>query len=84
MSRLRNLSKLYVNNLSWTISSRELKRYFAGYGHVANATVVFNKETGMSRCFGFVTFSSPGGIDAIMNSKYHVLGGQHIVVQPSA
>ncbi len=83
MSQLRSVTKIYVSNLPWTISSRELKQYFAGYGHVANASVIFNKETGMSKGFGFVSFSTPAGIDAVMNIKHHVIEGQHIVVQPS-
>ena len=37
----------------------ELKLAFTAYGNVTSATIMKNRETGLSKCFGFVTFDNP-------------------------
>lgn len=51
-------NKLFVWNLSWNITWKELKDIFADYGEVAFSRVVTDKETGKSRGFGFVEFTN--------------------------
>lgn len=45
---------LYVRNLAWAITDAELRQAFAIYGEVASARVVYDRETGRSKGFGFV------------------------------
>jgi RNA recognition motif-containing protein len=45
---------LYVGNLSWGVTSDDLKTSFGAFGEVSSAQVVMDKMTGKSRGFGFV------------------------------
>src|SRR5688500_20395788 len=51
-------NKLYVGNLSFRVTSEDLAEYFAAAGAVESANVVFDRETGRSRGFGFVEMAS--------------------------
>lgn len=56
--------------------------FCVGYGNVAQAKVVFDKDTGMSKKFGFVTFVSADAVDAVLKTPIHVVEGHTIVIQP--
>ena len=45
-------NRLYVGNLSYSVTEEQLKEHFAGHGEVTNITVITGKG------FGFVEFSS--------------------------
>ena len=51
-------NKLYVGNLSFRVTSEDLQEHFAAAGSVESANVVFDRETGRSRGFGFVEMAS--------------------------
>jgi RNA recognition motif-containing protein len=51
-------NKLYVGNLSFRVTNEDLHDYFAAAGGVESANVVFDRETGRSRGFGFVEMAS--------------------------
>ncbi|MBV6495624.1 MAG: RNA-binding protein [Acidobacteria bacterium ACB1] len=51
-------TKLYVGNLSFRVTSEDLQEHFATAGAVESANVVFDRETGRSRGFGFVEMGS--------------------------
>ncbi len=55
---------LYVGNLSFQVTSDQLRSLFESYGEVSSASVVMDRETGRSRGFGFVEMNS-GGSEAI-------------------
>ena len=46
--------KLYVGNLSYTVSNRDLEAMFAVHGAVQSANVITDRDTGRSKGFGFV------------------------------
>ncbi|GJN34659.1 hypothetical protein PR202_gb23341 [Eleusine coracana subsp. coracana] len=50
--------KIYVGNLPWEVDNSRLRQSFNGHGQVADATVVYDRKTGRSRGFGFVTMAS--------------------------
>lgn len=74
--------RLFVTNIPWTVSHLELRKYFSKFGPVNLATVVFDKNTGLSKNFGFVTFGNKEGFDNA-NSQPHKLEGNILRVQPS-
>ena len=49
---------IYVGNLPYSTTDDELRAAFAPYGAVASARVVFDRETGRSRGFGFVEMAN--------------------------
>lgn len=55
--------RAYVGNLPWQADDSRLVQLFSEHGEVVNATVVFDRETGRSRGFGFVTMASKEELD---------------------
>ena len=51
-------TKLYVGNLSFSVTEDDLHNYFAQAGTVESAKVIEDRDTGRSRGFGFVEMSS--------------------------
>jgi RNA recognition motif-containing protein len=45
---------LYVSNLSSNVRDEDLRSYFTEYGEVSSAKVIMDRDTQMSRGFGFV------------------------------
>lgn len=50
--------KLYVGNLSYSVTSEELQELFAPFGTVQSAQVIEDRDAGRSKGFGFVEMSS--------------------------
>lgn len=74
-------NKLYVGNLSFRVTSEDLQEYFAGAGAVESANVVFDRETGRSRGFGFVEMATAEDANsAIAQFNGQEYEGRNIVV----
>lgn len=52
-------SKLYVGNLPFATTAQELQELFAATGAVSSVELIFDKFTGRSRGFAFVTMATP-------------------------
>ena len=48
--------KLYVGNLSYSVTSDQLKTHFTQAGTVVDAVVISDSRTGRSKGFGFVEY----------------------------
>src|SRR6478735_4730317 len=57
-------NKLYVGNLSFRVTSEDLQEYFGAAGAVESANVVYDRETGRSRGFGFVEMANDDAASA--------------------
>lgn len=57
---VRNMSssKLFVGGLSWGTDDQSLREAFSEFGEVTEARVILDRDSGRSRGFGFVSFSS--------------------------
>lgn len=67
-------NKLYVGNLSYSVTSQDLERLFAAYGTVQSAQVISDKFSGQSKGFGFVEMGSDQEAQAAiqaMNGQQH-------------
>jgi RNA recognition motif-containing protein len=74
-------NKLYVGNLSFRVTSEDLHEYFAAAGAVESANVVFDRETGRSRGFGFVEMASEDDANnAIAQFNGQEYDGRNMVV----
>ncbi|XP_030474230.1 glycine-rich RNA-binding protein 2, mitochondrial-like [Syzygium oleosum] len=56
--RCMSSSKIFIGGLSYGTDQQGLTEAFAKYGEVIEARVIMDRETGRSRGFGFVTFTS--------------------------
>jgi len=50
--------KLYVGNLSYSVTSETLSQVFSAYGKVASADVIMDRMSGRSKGFGFVEMTT--------------------------
>ena len=72
---------LYVGNLSYTTTVEELKDLFSEYESVEDVKVITDRDSGRSRGFGFVDFSSDEEAEkAIKALNGHSLGDREITV----
>lgn len=55
--------KLFVGNLSWTVTPEMLTDAFQRCGNVVGARVLYDGETGRSRGYGFVCYSTKEEMD---------------------
>jgi len=60
-------NKLYVGNLSFSVTENELADAFGEYGNVLKATIVTDRDTGRSRGFGFVEMSNSDEANAAID-----------------
>ncbi|KAI3721714.1 hypothetical protein L2E82_32732 [Cichorium intybus] len=51
-------NKLFVAGLSWSVDEKSLKEAFSSFGEVSEVRIMYDRESGRSRGFGFVNFSS--------------------------
>jgi cold-inducible RNA-binding protein len=74
-------TKLYVGNLSFRVTSEDLQEYFSSAGIVESANVVFDRETGRSRGFGFVEMATEDDANnAIAQFNGQEYDGRNMVV----
>ena len=50
--------KLYVGNLSYSVTDAELTQMFSAFGSVESAQIIMDRDTGRSKGFGFVEMKS--------------------------
>jgi len=77
------VGKIFVYNLPWTVNGAKLKNYFNKFGQVNVSRVVFDRDTGLSKGYGFVTFNNSMSPEAALNVKRHLLEGNIIFVKDS-
>ncbi|MEH0156103.1 RNA-binding protein [Limibacter armeniacum] len=73
---------IFVAKLHYDTTSEDLQEVFGAYGEVDSAKVIFDRETGMSRGFGFVEMPNDAeGFKAIEGLNETELNGRTIVVK---
>jgi cold-inducible RNA-binding protein len=66
--------KLYVGNLTYSVTHSNLGEWFGQFGTVLSAQVIQDRETGRSKGFGFVEMSSDAEAQAAiqgLNDQEH-------------
>lgn len=61
-------TKLYVGNLSYSVTNEQLGQLFSQVGAVQEAVVIIDKTTGRSKGFGFVTLGNEEEAEAAIRS----------------
>ncbi|KAJ2883558.1 hypothetical protein FB639_002148, partial [Coemansia asiatica] len=69
---------LFVGGLSWETDEEKLRSYFSKYGNILDCTIMRDPATGRPRGFGFVTFDSVDGVNAVLLEPTHTLDSKQI------
>lgn len=73
--------KLYVGNLSYSVTSQGLEEIFSRFGEVRSAQVIQDRDTGRSKGFGFVEMADEGSAqDAINGLNEQEVDGRPLTV----
>ncbi|XP_027364031.1 29 kDa ribonucleoprotein, chloroplastic isoform X2 [Abrus precatorius] len=68
--------KLFVGNLSWSVTSESLTQAFQEYGTVVGARVLYDGESGKSRGYGFVCYSTKAEMESALAALNDDLEGR--------
>ncbi|XP_020570712.1 33 kDa ribonucleoprotein, chloroplastic [Phalaenopsis equestris] len=60
--------KIYAGNLGWKVTSESLRDAFSVYSGLLGARVIYERDSGRSRGFGFVTFASAAECQAALEA----------------
>jgi len=74
---------IFIAKLSSRTTGEDLQKVFSQYGEVTSAKVIFDRDTGNSKRYGFVEMDDAGGAEAIENLNDSELDGSRIVVKRS-
>jgi len=74
-------NKLFIGGISWDTTEESLKEFFAQVGEVVEAKIIYDRVTGRSKGFGFVTMATAEGAEkAIAELDGKELDGRAIKV----
>lgn len=73
-------NKIYVGNLSYSTTGNDLQDAFGGFGSIDDVKLITDRETGRSKGFAFITFSSDDGASAALELNGTTLDGRQIKV----
>ncbi|KAJ7294431.1 hypothetical protein O6H91_16G070100 [Diphasiastrum complanatum] len=80
-ARSMSSSKLFIGGLSWETKDETLEAAFSSYGVVTEAKIITDRDTGRSRGFGFVSFTSDQDAEAALQAMDgRELGGRTVRV----
>jgi RNA recognition motif-containing protein len=63
-------TKLYVGNLSYSVTDQTLEDLFTPFGNVRSAQVIQDRDTGRSKGFGFVEMEDQNEANAAIKSLH--------------
>ncbi|KAJ2747168.1 hypothetical protein GGI20_000782 [Coemansia sp. BCRC 34301] len=66
--------KVFVGSIPWGVEHTRLAEIFSEFGTVVDSKVITDRETGRSRGFGFITFSTED------EAQRAILGGQNMEI----
>merc|ERR1719210_721992 len=72
------MRKLFVGNLEVQTTEDDLRSYFEKFGEIEDVIIHKFADSGKSRGFGFVTFTSSSGVDSVQLKRPHQLNGQKL------
>ena len=73
--------KLYVGNLTYSVTHTDLEQWFTQYGTVQSAQVIQDRDMGRSKGFGFVEMDTDAqAAAAIQGLNDHEHDGRRLVV----
>lgn len=75
------VGKIFVGGIDPLVTEQEFNEFFSQYGHIIDAQLMIDKDTGRSRGFGFITYDSPEAVDRVCVNKYVSFKGKSMEVK---
>lgn len=75
--------KIFVGGIGYEVTDEDLKTHFGEFGEVANAQVKFDRQTGRSRGFAFVEFTTGEACKTALASREQTIKGKQVEVKPA-
>ncbi len=61
-------NKLYVGNMNYRTSEENLRDHFSPYGEILSVNIIFDRQTGQSKGFGFVEMENDDAAQAAIQA----------------
>lgn len=74
-------NKIFVGGISQHTTAEDLSKFFAKFGHIREARILYDGKSGKSRGFGFVLFRDEASADQVLQAADYVLKGKTIDVK---
>jgi RNA recognition motif-containing protein len=74
-------NSMFLRGLTRSTTTEMLHQYFQNFGELTDCVVIKNPTTKLSRCFGFVQFTTPPIADHVVESRPHIIDGKEIDVK---
>ncbi|KAI1715189.1 RNA recognition motif domain-containing protein [Ditylenchus destructor] len=71
---------LIVRKLSPNTTDESLREFYSRFGELTQCNVKFDRQTGQSRGFGYVAFSSQKELDSAIEVNPHIIDGVEVVL----
>ena len=76
--------KLFVAKLPQNVTSERLRAMFESYGQVVDAKIIMDRDTGKSKCYGFVEMADADSAKSAIESLNGIqMEGREILVKES-
>jgi RNA recognition motif-containing protein len=77
-------SQIFVGGLQPETDEEDLISFFSKFGHVCESVLKTDNRTGLSRCFGFITFvDSDRVVKDLLRNRFIEMYGKRIEVKPA-
>jgi len=71
--------KIFVAGLTENVTEADLRDHFSQYGRIAEAVIQKDRQSGVSRGFGFVTFDDGDAVDRVLIKGSQRLGDKCLI-----
>ncbi|NXT66305.1 SLIRP protein, partial [Chaetops frenatus] len=79
--RSRRVFDIFVAEIPWTVSSKELKEYFSQFGSVRRCQLPFDRNTGFHKRYCWIKFSTPEEVQNVLQKDSHILEGSKLALK---
>lgn len=71
--------KLFVGGLPTDINEDSFRGFFDAFGDIEDSIVMYDRDTGRSRGFGFITYAHEDSVEKVLeNYEHNVIGGKWV------
>ncbi|KAI4299328.1 hypothetical protein L6164_032797 [Bauhinia variegata] len=70
------LTKVFVGGLAWETPTEAMKQHFDKFGEILEAVIIYDKLSGRSKGYGFVTFKDPDAAKKACQDPAPIINGR--------